>query len=65
MSFKTGQVYLLPTQMGRSGLGAQYRRTSEMRPKRASSWNISLMAWPVAESLRMEASVSGSFFQSS
>ena len=49
-------------QMGRSGLGAQHRRTSEMRPKRASSWNIILMALPCAQSLRMVASVSGSFF---
>jgi hypothetical protein len=35
---------------------------SEMRPKRASSWNINLMALPCAQSLRISASASGSFF---
>ena len=47
---------------GRSGLGAQHLRMSEMRPKRASSWNIRFMGLPWAQSLRISASASGRFF---
>src|SRR6218665_817433 len=47
--------------IGRHGLGAQHLRISGIRPKRASSWNISLMALPCAQSWRMSWSVSESF----
>ena len=49
-----------------SGTGAQQRRMRSMRPKRASSWNISrtLRPWTTSGVSRV-SSTSGSFFQSS
>lgn len=47
---------------GRTGWSAQQRRTSLMRPKRASSWNISLIEPCPGQSARTWASHSESFF---
>lgn len=49
-------------QSGRIGLGAQHRRTSLIRPNRASSWNISVIGAPWAQSWRILRISSGSFF---